>query len=408
MVEFRDLFSRGNLQKKKETRPEAPEPGKGKDRLNFRDIASEVKKNAREGEEGGAKPSEIVPSKLPNKKEVFRFGDVYPQTEESPSRSAVIHPVIKPSIPHLPPELEKKRQLLYHEVAKYLREVFEAVKKRRRFSISAGFKIMHQMVESQPPYDPLFINAIHQDNPGEYIIYHSVNVSIFAVKIAQYLGYSNKRQEEIGMAGLLHDVGAALVSDDILYKRDALDPREISILRERPLNTFKLLNQFGEQYQYLADCAYQVYERFDGSGYPNGMMGDEIKEYAQIIGLLDMYEALIHSRPQRIKFLHFNAVKEIIKTHKKGFKKEHLKALLNSFSIFPLSSYVRLNSDAIGKVIETYPDQPLRPKIRIEFDSQDRRVLTERIVDLSQNTLLHIIDSVSEADLKSQAADKDQ
>ena len=83
------------------------------------------------------------------------------------------------------------------------------------------------------------------------------------------------------------------------------------------------------------------------------------------------------------------------------FKKEHLKALLNSFSIFPLSSYVRLNSNSIGKVVETYPDQPLRPKIKIEFDSQNQKVLTDRVVDLSENTLLHIIDSVSEEEFQS-------
>jgi hypothetical protein len=151
----------------------------------------------------------------------------------------------------------------------------------------------------------------------------------------------------------------------------------------------------------LAECAVQVNERLDGSGYPQGLQGDEINEYAQVIGLVDMYEALVHSRPQREKFHHFKAVKEIIKSGKHLFKRKHLKALLNIFSIFPLHSYVRLNSDAVCKVVKTYPDQPMRPRIQIVFDSQQKRVLTERIINLPDDPLLYIVDSVVDEELQS-------
>jgi len=427
MVEFRDLFQKPKAQKKKKTDKTAPKSVKD-DRFSFKNLVFKspekikVKKDRK-------KPDKVAKEKQVVKKKGFRFADILPtkdtDTVSYPQEQTAIPQEFEQKeshddtqsfqdslinvdeilafdvIPQLPPEVEKQRQLLYDEAAAYLREVFETVGRRRKFSLPTGLLLMNQMVETQPAYDPLFINAIHQDHPGEYIIYHSVNVSIFAIKIAQYLGYSEEHQEKIGMAGILHDVGASLVPKDILYKKEALTQKEFTLLQQRPLNAYKILTQFGDDYKYLADCAYQVYERLDGSGYPNGLMGDEINEYAQIIGLLDIYEALIHSRPQRVKFLHFNAVKEIIKTHKKGFKKEHLKALLNSFSIFPLSSYVRLNSNSIGKVVETYPDYPLRPKIKIEFDSQNQKVLTDRVVDLSENTLLHIIDSVSEEEFQS-------
>jgi hypothetical protein len=61
---------------------------------------------------------------------------------------------------------------------------------------------------------------------------------------------------------------------------------------------------------------------------------------------------------------------------------------------------VRLNSDAIGRVIETYPDQPLRPKIQIIYDSQKRKVLTEKIIALPEDPLLHIIDSITENEIR--------
>ena len=88
-----------------------------------------------------------------------------------------------------------------------------------------------------------------------------------------------------------------------------------------------------------------------------------------------------------------------INTGKDRFDRKYLKALLNTFTVFPLHSYVRLNSDAIGKVIETYPDQPMRPKIRIEYDSQNQKVLTDRIVALPEDSLLHIVDSVTDEEI---------
>ena len=201
------------------------------------------------------------------------------------------------------------------------------------------------------------------------------------------------------MAGLLHDVGMAVVPDKILYKPGRLNNEEMKIFRQRPNFSSKILRTLGSEYAYLAECAAQVYERIDGSGYPRGLKADEMHEYAQIIGLLDMYESLIHSRPQRSRRTPFAAVKEIINTSKKHFKKEYLKALLSVFTAFPIHSYVRLNSDAIGKVIETYPDQPLRPKIKIIYDSQKRKVLTEKIVALPEDPLLHIIDSITENEI---------
>jgi hypothetical protein len=77
-----------------------------------------------------------------------------------------------------------------------------------------------------------------------------------------------------------------------------------------------------------------------------------------------------------------------------------LKAHLSIFTAFPINSYVRLNSDAVGRVVETYPDQPLRPKIQILYDSQKRKVLTEKFVSLPEDPLLHIIDSVGENEIR--------
>jgi len=293
----------------------------------------------------------------------------------------------------------QNRKVLYEKASLYLNHVLQAIRDRKSFPLEPGFKILERMAEVDHPLDALFIMAIHLDDRFKYVIHHSVNVAIYAFKLARDLGYDKHKILEIGMAALLHDVGMAVIPEKILYKQEELSPEEENILRERPTYSYKILRSFGDQFAYLAECAAQVYERIDGSGYPRGLKGEEIHEYAQIIGLLDMYEALIHSRPQREKLTHFSAVKEIINTCKTRFQRGHLKSLLSIFTAFPIYSYVRLNSNAIGKVIETYPDQPMRPKLKIVYDSQKRKVLTERIVVLPENPLLNIVDSVPDSEI---------
>ena len=295
---------------------------------------------------------------------------------------------------------DKTRKLLYEEALVYLSEVLNAVRSRKAFTLEKGFEVVRKIVGANHPQDPVLVMALHHDNWRQYVIQHPVNVSIFAIKTADHLGFDREKQVEIGMAGLLHDIGMAVVPDKILYKQGKLNNEEYKLFKQRPNFSSKILRTLGDKNAYLAECAVQVYERIDGSGYPRGLQASEMHEYAQLIGLLDMYESLIHSRPQRAKHTPFAAVKEIINTSKKHFQKEYLKVLLSVFTAFPIHSYVRLNSDAIGKVIETYPDQPMRPKIQIIYDSQKRKVLTEKIVALPEDPLLHIVDSINENQIR--------
>jgi len=306
----------------------------------------------------------------------------------------------RPAVKTRSNNLGNNRKGLYDKACVYLNQVLDAVKNRKSFALDPGFRILQKIAEIDHPRDELFIMAIHLDDRFKYVIHHSVNVAIYTLKMAEDLGFSKQSKLEVAMAALLHDVGMVAIPDKILYKQEKLSQQEIEILRERPNYSYKILRSFGDGFAYLAESAVQVYERVDGSGYPRAMRGEEIHEYAQIIGLLDMYEALIHSRPQREKLTHFTAVKEIINTCKNRFQRKHLKSLLNIFTAFPIYSFVRLNSNAIGKVIETYPDQPMRPKLKIVYDSQKRKVLTERIVALPDNPLLNIVDSVSESEIQ--------
>lgn len=322
---------------------------------------------------------------IPRKKDSFSFRKISAEmTTEAPITS----------------EVKKEREELYEQTSVYMTEVLNALKKQRSLSLDEGFQLVQRIADFKNQQDPLLIKALHFNDVSKFLVIHSVNVAIYAIKLGAELGFSRKQQAEIGMAGLLHEVGMCKIPDEIIYKKEPLNNQEFQVLREHPNYGYELLRPLGEKYAYLAECALQEHERIDGCGYPRGLKGGEIHEYAQIIGLVDTYEALSHSRPQGEKILHFEALQEIIKYGKKCFPRSHLKALLSVFTVFPLHSYVRLNSNAFGKVIETHPDQPTRPKLKIIYDAQGKRVLNGSIINLPESPLLYIVDSVSEEELE--------
>ena len=299
-----------------------------------------------------------------------------------------------------PARPEESRSLLYSKACDYLSHVFQMVRSRKAFPLETALAIIRKMAEPSSAPDELFIAALHADDRRQFAVPHSVNVAVYAIKMAQDLGFDPERQVQIGTAGLLHDIGMALIPEPIIYKQGPLNADELKTLKDRPNLAFTILQGLGPDGAAIAETAAQVYERLDGSGHPRGLQADEIQEFSKILGLLDLYEALVHSRPSRGRLSFFEAVKYIFKSCKTQFDRNYMKSLLRVFTVFPVHSYVQLNSEAVGRVIQTYPDQPMRPKLQIILDSQRRKAVGERLVDLTEAPLLNIVRSISEKEIR--------
>ncbi|OIP28965.1 MAG: hypothetical protein COW04_11005 [Deltaproteobacteria bacterium CG12_big_fil_rev_8_21_14_0_65_43_10] len=265
--------------------------------------------------------------------------------------------------------------------------------------IDEGIKIINQIVDNLDSIDSLYQKSIYTKETVDLFLSHPVNVVIYAMKIGVGLKYDRERLIKLGMGALLYDIGMVRIPKEILKVNRRLTEGESEIVKKHTRYGYEILLSLGEDYMWLAEIALQHHEREGGQGYPQGLKGDKIAEYAKVIGVVDIYDALIHSRPHRKRFLPYQAVKEIIKSEKGGFHPKIMKVLLTHLSVFPLSSYVKLNSNAIGEVIAISENHPLRPTVQILYDSQGKRVQEKKIINLEDNNpLLYIIDSVFEED----------
>jgi HD-GYP domain-containing protein (c-di-GMP phosphodiesterase class II) len=247
-------------------------------------------------------------------------------------------------------------------------------------------------------------NSLHEyalscGGDDDLTVVQSVDVTFASLKVGEGLGYNRKRLLELGLAACLENVGMYLIPETILNKAERLNESEKAKIFEHPNTSARILSRMSEEYRWVADVAMQVHERSDGSGYPKGLHGSEINEFASIIGLVDFYIALIGKRPYRKKYIQTEAIRLILKEAKGMFPSKVLKTFLNQISLFPINSYVRLNNKSIGRVMSTERKQPLRPTIELIYDGLGNKLERREIIRLIDNPLLYITDSLKESQL---------
>ena len=136
------------------------------------------------------------------------------------------------------------------------------------------------------------------DAKDTYTNGHSGRVAKYSREIARRYGYSRKRQDEIYMMGLLHDVGKIGVPDAVINKPARLTDEEYAQIKTHPVMGDRILKNIRERPK-LAIGARWHHERYDGTGYPDGLSGDDIPEEARIIAVADAYDAMTSRRSYR-------------------------------------------------------------------------------------------------------------
>jgi HD-GYP domain-containing protein (c-di-GMP phosphodiesterase class II) len=231
-----------------------------------------------------------------------------------------------------------------------------------------------------------------QDYPKAegHLYYHVVNTCVISVITGIGLGYEPVALVELGTAAFLHDIG--IKSFDALHKKEILEKEDYSKILQHPEEGVKLLNEtFKDLSPRILEAVAQEHERADGSGYPKGLVSEEINQYAQIVGLADVYEALMHSRPYRDKYTSLEAVQSIIK-NKKAFSIKVVKSLIEGFGMYPVGTLVRLNTKEVGVVLKNSLYYPARPFIDIIIDSYGKDMKQLKPMNLAENTVVYIED----------------
>ena len=281
----------------------------------------------------------------------------------------------------------------YRRACHELQGVKRAVQTRQPWTLDELARIASGVVASLGANDTL-VQRVLQHDAGDYLVNNAVNVAIVSVKIAEGLRYEAAKLEQVALAGLLHDLGMFVLPDSLVYKTEALTEEELQYVREHPQQGARLFNNVGEAYPCVGRVILQEHERRDGSGYPNRLTGDQIDEMALVIGLADVFDALMSSRPYRRGVSPHRAICALLVNGKTVFPYHLLKALVDQLSIYPLGTTVRLNTGETGVVSQLNRQYPLRPILQVSQQAVSAHAPASKTVDLRAETSLHIVEVV--------------
>jgi len=285
---------------------------------------------------------------------------------------------------------------LYLNLHREVAQVLQSIKEKRPIDPLPLRDYIPRITDAVKKEEYLFLKAIQRKRYASWLISHSVNVAIFAIKVGIGLKYDHDKLTRLGLAALLHDVGMSAVPNNILFKHGKLTPDEYEVVKEHPLHGYKLLRHLETEYPYLPEVALQEQEREDGSGYPQGLTGENIHEFAKIIGIVDVFEALVHGRAYREGFITYNAIQKIIEQRAKQFNIKYVRALINSVTMFPVGSLVKLSTEEIARVVSVNSLRPMRPVVEILTDASGIKLKAPIRLNLEEEPLIYIVKPIEE------------
>ena len=235
-----------------------------------------------------------------------------------------------------------------------------------RASIQQLRKSVDEIVETIIKNKDMNVNLSDLKIYDDYTYFHSVNVGVLAILIATRMKLPSYRLSEIGMAAMLHDVGKVFVNKQILNKPGKLNDDEFSEMKAHSERGFEFLRfGFPSFSQDMLRAIMEHHERVDGNGYPASKRSGQIGEYARIISLVDVFDALTSDRPYRKALTPSDAIEYIMAESNKAFDPIITKFFLSCVMPYSPGTTVRLSNGWVGIVVRNNFDASLRPQVRI-------------------------------------------
>lgn len=281
----------------------------------------------------------------------------------------------------------------YTELVDKLAQVFDRIRKGEAVEPKNVDLIAQGILQLVRDERDAAISAIlGAESPGSEVAKAGVNTAILSTVIGQTLRLPAYKLSYLATGALLHDVGMLRIPDSIVKKRGGLTEEEAQKIRAHPLLSYRISTKELLYPDDVGIVGLQHHERWDGEGYPRKTAGAEIDALARIVSVADAFEAMVSVKPYRNSMIGYAAMKTLLSDNSRRFDPEILKAFIKSMGIYPLGSTVLLNNAAIARVVETHPDAPLRPKLRLLVDEFGNRAEGEHgeVVDLLLEKTLFI------------------
>jgi len=262
--------------------------------------------------------------------------------------------------------------------------MFHEVRMGKAVSAEAAGELVDEIACSVARNPGALISLARLKTADDYTYMHSVAVCALMVVLARQLGLDDTQTRDAGMAGLLHDLGKALMPMEVLNKPGKLTDEEFRIIKSHPEEGHRLLLEGGTAGATVLDVCLHHHEKIDGSGYPHRLKGEEISMFARMGAVCDVYDAITSNRPYKSGWDPADSIRKMTEWTNGHFDGRIFQAFVKSIGIYPVGSLVRLSSGRLGVVAEQSEKSLLTPRIKVFFSTKSMAYIPPELIDLAR------------------------
>jgi putative nucleotidyltransferase with HDIG domain len=277
-----------------------------------------------------------------------------------------------------------------HRGRAQVEKMFGEARLGRAIEAEACMPLVHEIADSVIRNPGAMVSLARLKTQDDYSYMHSVAVCALMVALARELGFDEAECRRAGTAGLLHDVGKALMPLDILNKPGKLTDVEFDVMRSHPVRGHELLLEAKGADPAAMDVCLHHHERFDGGGYPHKLPGDQLNLLVRMGSICDVYDAITSDRPYKNGWDPADSIGRMA-GWKGQFDPAVFAAFVKSVGIYPIGSLVKLRSDRLAVVIEQHQSTLTAPVVRVFYSLKSGMPVSLQRLDLAGGTSDRIV-----------------
>jgi HD-GYP domain-containing protein (c-di-GMP phosphodiesterase class II) len=302
----------------------------------------------------------------------------------APAPAAAATPAPPPARTAFDEEL-RQAAALCNKSRRAVASMFNEARMGRTLDAEACLPLVEDIAGSVMRNPGALVSLARLKTRDDYSYMHSVAVCALMVALGRRIGLDEAQCREAGQAGLLHDIGKALMPLEVLNKPSKLTDAEFAVMREHPQRGHQLLAEGRAASSVTLDVALHHHERIDGTGYPNRLGGDAIDRYARMGAVCDVYDAITSNRPYKAGWDPATSVARMA-SWKGHFDTTLFAAFVQSLGIYPTGSLVRLESKRVAVVAEQNEAALTSPVVVVFYSLRSGMPIAPRRLDLSSAT----------------------
>ncbi len=255
----------------------------------------------------------------------------------------------------------------------------------RAVDVAGAGELVDEINQSITRNSSALLSLARLKNKDDYTYLHSVAVCALMVALGRQLGLKGEQLRDVGMAGLLHDVGKMLIPEEVLNKPGRLTDEEFEQVKQHPVKGWELLKASQNVCAIAQEVCLHHHEKVDGSGYPDHLSGEALTLVSRMGAVCDVYDALTSNRCYKSGWEPGEALRKMAEWRNGHFDEAVFHAFVKTVGIYPTNTVVKLKSGRLAVVLDQSDKSLLTPVVKVFFSTRSNTRIPVEIVDLAKS-----------------------